>query len=117
MKNIRYILLTFIVLLANITIFADNDRAGANGPSTVSVSGTVVDKLTNETLPGVTIQMVDSESKIYSNPDGSFSLNGLKPGEYEVKISCISYKDKVVSIDVYSTGQNTLSVQLESVEP
>jgi hypothetical protein len=61
--------------------------------------------------------MADTDTKIYSNPDGTFSLNGLQPGEYEVRLSCISYKDKIVSLDVKSSTQNTLSVQLESVEP
>ena len=98
-------------------MFADNDSSKETGPAKVSVSGTVIDKLTNETLTGVTIQMVDSETKVYSNPDGTFSLNGLLPGKYEVKISCISYKDKVVALDVQTSDQNTLSVQLESVEP
>ncbi|GEM_PF-914443 len=117
MKNIRYFFLAAMVLLATSTLFADNESAETSGATTVSLSGTVIDKLTNETLPGVTIQVGDSETKIYSNPDGTFSLDGLHPGEHEVKISCISYKDEVVSIDVQHSVQNTLSVQLESVEP
>lgn len=117
MKNFSYFLSVVMVLLATRVIFADNESSEVTGPSTVSVSGTVIDKLTNETLPGVTIQLLDSDTKIYSNPDGTFSLDGLHPGEYEVQVSCISYKEKVVSIDVQRSGQNTLSVQLESVEP
>jgi hypothetical protein len=117
MKNFRYVLSVVMVFLATGVIFADNETSESNGPSSVSVSGTVIDKLTNETLTGVTIQMADSDSKVYSDPDGTFILDGLQPGEYEVKISCISYKDKVVSLDVKRSGQNTLSVQLETVEP
>lgn len=117
MKNIRLVLLAVILLMVNTVTFGENDPSGADSPSAVSVTGTVVDKHTNETLPGVTIQLVDSESKIYTNPDGTFSLNGLQPGEYEVRLSCISYKDTVVTLDVKRSTQNTLSVQLESVEP
>jgi len=106
-----------LVLLTTTALFADNDSPRNNAPSTMSLSGTILDKATNETLPGVTIQLVDSDSKVYSDPDGTFSLTGLQPGEYEVKISCISYKDKVISVEVKSASQNTVSVQLESVEP
>lgn len=117
MKNFRYVLSVVMVFLATGVILADNESSESNGPATVSVSGTVIDKLTHETLTGVTIQMVDSDTKIYSNPDGTFSLDGLQPGQYELKVSCISYKDKVVSLDVQRSVQNTLSVQLETVEP
>ncbi|MBE0646527.1 MAG: carboxypeptidase-like regulatory domain-containing protein [Bacteroidales bacterium] len=117
MKNIRYFLLATLVFVATATLFAENESSKASGPTTLSVLGTVIDKITNETLPGVTIQMTDTDTKIYSNPDGTFSLDGLQPGQYEVKVSCISYKDKVVSLDVQRSVQNTLSVQLESVEP
>lgn len=117
MKNIRNFLVVTLVLLTATALFADNDSSRNNAPSTVSLSGTILDKATNETLPGVTIQLVDSDSKVYSDPDGAFSLTGLEPGEYKMKISCISYKERVISVDVTKSGQNTVSVQLESVEP
>lgn len=117
MKTIRYLLLSVLVSLASITLFAVNGTEGTNGTVTVSLTGTILDKVTKEALPGVAIQVVNSDVKIYSDPDGTFSLNGLKPGAFKLKVTCISYKEKVISVDVDSSGKNTLSVQLESVEP
>ena len=108
MKSIKYFFLVTLISLMIPSLFADNESSDSNGPATISISGTIIDKLTHETLPGVSIQLEDSEVKIYSDPDGSFSLKGLQPGSYKVKISCISYKDKEISVNATSLSEKTL---------
>jgi len=117
MKRIQSFLFIIMILFTSVTVLADHESTGKSTSSSVSVSGTVIDKLTNESLPGVTILVSDSETKIYSDPDGNFTLSGLTPGSYTLKVSCLSYKSQDITVEVSEEKTDELKVQLESVEP
>ena len=46
------------------------------------ISGTVVDKKSNETLIGAVVAVEGSNAKAVTDADGNFELNGLKNGKY-----------------------------------
>lgn len=46
------------------------------------ISGTVVDKKSNETLIGAVLSVEGSNAKAVTDTDGNFELNGLKNGKY-----------------------------------
>jgi len=82
-----------------------------------SLSGIILDKSSNETLAGVTIQLANSDQKIYSNSKGEFSLDGIEPGTYKVKINCISYKEKEISVKITRTPNDRMKILLNPIEP
>ncbi|KAF5063553.1 TonB dependent receptor [anaerobic digester metagenome] len=59
------------------------------------IRGTVYDAKTGETLPGVTIFIVGSTTGTLTDFDGKFNLS-IAPGEYNLRVSYISYETVVV---------------------
>lgn len=104
-KTILSILLIAFVGFA----FAENEennesKTASESAKTISLSGHVVDMITGEALTGVEISVDGSDIKAYSDFDGNFTLNNLKPGEYNLVASFISYKKSLV--ENYKTGVN-----------
>lgn len=75
---------------------------------TLQLTGSVVDEKNQETLAGAAI-VVDGK-KYYSNLDGNFSIDGVKPGQYTVVVELISYEP--VKIDLDLTGNREIKVGL-----
>lgn len=82
----------------------------ANVASTESLqlTGVVVDKKNNETLAGASI-LVDGR-KFYSDLDGKFSVNDVKPGKYEIVVELISYEP--ISMQVDLSKNQSLNINL-----
>jgi outer membrane receptor for ferrienterochelin and colicins len=114
MKNL---IAAVLVLLVSISAFAGNDSDEKNGATLVTITGTVIDQATNETLSGVIIELEETGSKTYSGKNGEFTMKELKPGTYTFNVSCISYKEKQVEVTIDNPGAENISVKLESVEP
>ncbi len=77
-----------------------------NGAVTGTIAGKVVDGETGEPLEFVSVAVYQSEDQslitgTISEPDGSFHIKGLSPGEYYLVISFIGYdKKKLENIDI-----------------
>lgn len=82
-----------------------------------TLSGVVVDKSSSEKLAGVTIQILSTGQKIYTDTRGEFSFEGIEPGTYTVKVHCISYKDRELSVEIKPAKGKKLQVLLNPVEP
>lgn len=65
--------------------------------STVKVSGMIFDKITNESLAGAVIT-IDGQ-KIYSDLDGKFEIKNSKGSKVQIKVSLISYEDRIIELD------------------
>jgi outer membrane receptor protein involved in Fe transport len=59
------------------------------------IKGRVVDKHTNETLPGVNISVPGTYKGAVTNMDGAYEIRGLAPGDYDLKASIIGYTVQV----------------------
>ena len=89
---------------------------GDNKPSdsrNFQVFGTVVEEATGEPLAGAKIKIVDLNKEIYTDFDGNFLINDLKPGEYNLNISFVSYKTKELRHIQLNTEHNSLLVSLK----
>jgi hypothetical protein len=118
MKNKIFLLAIAIVSLFNFNVSASKKSSGTSGPSTrASFSGVVIDRNSNEKLAGVTIQMAETNLKIYSNSKGEFTLDRIEPGTYKVKINCISYKDKEMTVKVTKSQKDKVKILLNPIEP
>lgn len=76
------------------------------------VFGTVLDKQTSQSLPGVNIQLKNLNRGTTTSIDGSYELKNLNPGTYTLVFSYIGYEKAVVEIDVATNQQKKLNISL-----
>ncbi len=85
----------------------ENPAMPVSAPLTVTVSGTVSDSQTGETLVGVQVELEGTTQKTYTDFDGNFAFENVAPGEYNISASYISYEQKKIekqTIDIFSSS-------------
>jgi hypothetical protein len=95
MKKIIAIAFIGAALLIGNQVFATGDMP-ANAAAKSSVSGKVVDIKTGESLVGVAVAVEGTDQKVYTDLDGNFTINNIDPGNYNLVLSLISYKNSLV---------------------
>ncbi|NBX78879.1 MAG: carboxypeptidase-like regulatory domain-containing protein, partial [Flavobacteriales bacterium] len=87
------------------------------GQSTLqNIKGTITDKQSQQTMPGVLVQIVESNPAKMSKTDvdGKFKLLDIVPGRYTIKVNYAGYKEVVISNVVVSSGKETvLDISIE----
>ncbi len=76
------------------------------------ICGTVLDTITKEPLPFVTIT-INGEQSIEANEQGIFSFEGIKENSGDLKISFIGYTDKNITLKV---GDPCIEIFLTPIE-
>lgn len=111
----KTLLILTISLLITISVSADTNSKSSktvNAIESISsveditamqICGVVVDEKNNETLTGATI-IVDGK-KYYTDLNGNFFIDGVKPGKYEMVVELISYEPFTFVVDA-SKSQN-----------
>jgi hypothetical protein len=96
-KSILFILL----FIAQLTI-AQNNRQ--------NIRGVVTDKLTQTTLPGATVQIMNKEANkgTVTDANGNYVLPDMAPDRYEIKVSYIGYKDVFASNVLVTSGKEVV---------
>lgn len=64
--------------------------------SAQSVKGKVIDANNSEPLVGATIKVIGTKLGAVADIDGSYQIEGLSPGYYDLKVSYIGYDDKTI---------------------
>jgi len=94
--------------------FAGNDETKETpAPASVTISGNVVDMSTGEALTGVEIAVEGTNTKVYSDFDGNFTISDVKPGDYNIVASFISYKKSLVE-DFKADGNSKIDIKLQT---
>ena len=115
MKKIAIIFVSLFVLSVSFVNASNDENGGAESAvMTTTVSGKVLDKITGEALAGVKVEL-GSESTTYTDFEGNFEVNNVKPGNIELVASYISYKNKVEVVNIDLQKSNSIEVQIESV--
>jgi CarboxypepD_reg-like domain/TonB-dependent Receptor Plug Domain len=98
MKKCLWLMLIFTPLLS----FAQNNKQ--------NIRGTIIDKLSQSTLIGATVQIINnSENKgTLTDENGNFVLPNLAPDRYEIKVSYLGYKDVFVPNVVVTSGKEVI---------
>ncbi len=115
----KKILLSLAVICLVVVAFAKNegsknaDKSAENAAISTQLSGIVTDKVSNEALVGVEVEIEGLNQKVYTDFDGKFSFNNLKPGEYKIIASYISY-EKIVVDHVELVKNNQVAILLEA---
>lgn len=113
------LLLTSVVLAGTAPVQAQNRPQG-------SISGTVIDAETNETIPAATVEVhASADSSLVTGAitrdDGSFLIEGIPLGDYYVRIGFVGYQPHYVSDVTFDRQRRerdlgTIALQTESVE-
>lgn len=74
-----------------------------------TVSGTVTDASTGEALPGVNVQVIETETGVATDGDGMYEVEAPS-GDASLQFSFVGYETQTVSIN----GRNTIDVTLQA---
>jgi len=82
---------------------------------TQTIKGVVVDKQTQSPLPGVIVQVLNSDPVLGNSTDekGEFKIPNVPIGRWQLKIYGISYKEKVITIVLNSGKESVNNIELE----
>jgi hypothetical protein len=99
MKNLLTVLLLCFTFLVS------------SGAVAQSVKGKVIDATNSEPLPGATIKVVGTNTGAISDVDGSYSVEGLEPGIYDLYVSYIGYTSRLFK-DINVSGSNVVKLNV-----
>ncbi len=102
MKNVRFLLL--IALIPTMLLAQDTGK----------IAGTVMNKKTGEPVPGVNIIVKGTYYGTAAGNDGSFNINNVSVGVYDISFSMIGFKKVIMAGIEVKKGETTqLNVELE----
>ncbi|MEZ5198698.1 MAG: carboxypeptidase-like regulatory domain-containing protein [Bacteroidales bacterium] len=115
MKNI--ILSLVLVALVGI-VYADNEGTSSSPSESpanemVSFSGKVMDFASGEVLTGVEVTIEGTDIKTYTDFDGNFTIDNVKPGKYNIIASYISYERSLVENFEATNDQADVNIKLQ----
>ena len=102
----KLILLMFLAL----EILAQQALGQRNG----SISGKVLDKLTQQPLPGANVVLEGSNLGVTADTTGTFRLTGIALKTYNITFTAVSYKSETLyNITINAGNENYVNVELE----
>jgi hypothetical protein len=113
------LILSLVVSVSMTALAGSNDETEKPGePVAVNtcIAGTIIDEETGEALTGVEVKLDGTEAKTYTDFDGKFIFEQVKPGDYSVQINYISYQPVVRDIKVQTNEMHALNLELENVD-
>ncbi|WP_289053229.1 carboxypeptidase-like regulatory domain-containing protein [Carboxylicivirga marina] len=114
MKTSIIILVAFLYVGVS-TIKAEKEKVSTETTTTLttSISGTITDAATGESLVGVKVVLNELNTTVYTDFDGNFEFTGVTNGSYTVSTDYVSYKtDESLSIDTKKSKE--LQIALKS---
>ncbi|MEA5111514.1 hypothetical protein SDC9_21843 [bioreactor metagenome] len=113
-KSISILTAIIAITLVSVTAFAGMHPTKLPA-ATASINGNVVDLQSGETLAGVAILVEGTDTKVYTDFDGNFSIEGLEPGKYNLVLSMISYKSSLVeNLELQANEQEEINIKLDN---
>ncbi len=96
----KYILI--VLLFISHLSFAQNNKQ--------NIRGVVIDKLSQTTLPGAAVQIINGTEKKATSTDknGNFVLTDLSPDRYDIKVSFVGYKDVIIPNIIVTSGKEII---------
>ena len=105
--NFKNILFS-ILIVAISTVFT----SGLNAQQTGSISGTVTDQKTEETLPGVNVWLKNTNRGTSTDSKGQIIYDEISTGSHELVFSFIGYKRETETVKVRRGEKVSISVAL-----
>jgi protocatechuate 3,4-dioxygenase beta subunit len=79
----------------------------------VSISGKVIDFTSGEALAGVEVAIEGLSKKVYTDFDGKFKIENIKPGAYNLIASFISYNKSFIEKLKIENSTEDLNIKLQ----
>ena len=113
-KIVRVLAIATVALFASASSFAEG--ISPEKPVALStVAGTVIDNYSGESLAGVAVSIEGTDTKVYTDLDGNFTISDIKPGKYNLILSMISYKNSFVeNIELLANENEKLEIKLDN---
>lgn len=111
----RQIVLSLMLVMMNVGLFAaqgDTNKSAKALSNNCGIQGIVIDADTQEALAGVQLEVEGMAITAHTDLEGRFVIVGLPQGDYNLKVSYISYKDSKVKNMAAQTQANLQAVQL-----
>ena len=112
----KKILIGFLSLMLTVAVTAKENEAksasATDNAASVVLVGSISDANSGESLVGVEVKIEGTDLKTYTDFDGNFTFNNVKPGEYKVVANYISYKPASESLEA-SNKKNELKLKLQ----
>jgi TonB-dependent receptor len=114
-RHLIYSLAIFLTLLGlSNSLLADQENLD---PTRGSITGTVVDQKTGETIIGANVVIEGTTIGAATDLNGSFRIENLTPGLYNIQVSFISFEPVIVERVQVDGGRTTrLNVTLSETE-
>jgi len=111
--NSKMRFLSFLLCLTGFWASAQKEPA--------SLSGKILDAGTNEPLIGANVTLVGTYKGTSADFDGNYVINGIKPGDYAIKVQFIGYETKIFTGITFEPGEDkelntSLKEQTESLD-
>jgi len=100
---VKFSKLFTLLLIIGFSLIASTLWAQQKG----SIKGTVTDKESGETLPGVNVIIKGSTSGAATNIDGEYTIQGLRPGVYTLEVSYVGYQKTLLTGIEVEGGETT----------
>lgn len=115
MKRIISIAIITLVIGCSNQLFATG-KIPAKPLAKGSITGKVEDTKTGESLVGVAVSIEGSDLKVYTDLDGTFTINSIAPGSYNLILSLISYKNSLVeNVKINPSAKEIIDVKLDII--
>ncbi len=80
------------------------------------IKGRATDKATGQPVLGASVKLVGTKQGAMSNMDGEYIIEHIKPGEYKLKTSTVSYKTvEIPNIIVFEDSVTFVDISLDSL--
>ncbi len=76
-----------------------------------TVTGTVTDSETGETMPGVNVVIQELETGASTDANGEYTITGVESGTYTIQASFVGYQQYTQEIEV-DAGENVYNIQM-----
>jgi protocatechuate 3,4-dioxygenase beta subunit len=118
-KLVAILFMSMLIIGINLNSMAADDDENKNGHEnnttmTTNIKGKVIDKETGEALTGVKVKIPGLNVETYTDFEGTFKIKQVKPGDYKISTSFISYQNKTFEqVELKLKDSNNLTLKLE----
>jgi hypothetical protein len=113
----KKLILSFFALILAISVIAEDKelkkRNESDNSASIAISGTVYDLKSGELLTGVEVKIEGTDIKSYTDFDGNFHFQNIKPGDYKLITTYISYKSNIETFRL-DAKENRVKIMLEN---